>query len=212
MSDQTTNTLTDQERAAGWRLLFDGQDAAAHWRGFRKDELPAGWQVIDGTLHRAEKAGDIVTREQFENCELMIDWKIAGGGNSGIFFRVSEDHEQVWHTGPEFQILNDAEHPNITPDCTVGSNYALHPRSHDASRPVGEWNHTRMVVAGPHVEHWLNGEKIVEYELWTEDWQKRVAATKFAKFPRYGRNTRGHLALQDHGDPVWFRNIKVREL
>ena len=208
----TPNTLTDAERTAGWQLLFDGRDAATYWRGFKQDDLPSGWIVTDGTLHRAEKCGDIISREQFANLELQIDWKIAGKGNSGIFFRVSEDCDKVYETGPEFQVLNDDAHPNIAPEQTAGSNYALHARSHDTTRPVGEWNHSHIIVNGPHVEHWLNGEKIIEYELWTDDWEARVAASKFGKMPRYGRNTVGHLALQDHGDPVWYRNIKLKVL
>lgn len=212
MPTMPMNALTDAERAAGWQLLFDGRDANQHWRGFKQDAVPAGWQVVDGTLHRAEKAGDIISREQFADFEFQVEWKVAGRGNSGIFFRVSEDCDKTFHSGPEFQILNDAEHPDIAPDQTAGSNYALHPRTHDTTRPVGEWNHSHIIVNGPHVEHWLNGEKIVEYELWTEDWERRVAESKFATMPRYGRNTTGHLALQDHNDPVWFRNIKVKVL
>jgi hypothetical protein len=210
--DAPANTLTDQEKADGWKLLFDGQSTDP-WRGFRKDHFPEGWQVVDGTIHRADAAGDIITREQFADFELQIDWKVAGPGNSGIFFRVSEDCEKVWHTGPEMQVLNNDVHPDgKKPETSAGANYALHAPARDMTRPVGEWNHVRLVVDGNHVEHWLNGEKVVEYELFSDDWNRRVQASKFNELPQYGRVRQGHIALQDHKDPVWFRNIKVRPL
>lgn len=209
---ETMNTLSETERAAGWQLLFDGRTAEG-WRGFRREDFPAGWRIVDGTLHRAEKAGDIITTETFADFELSVDWRVEGPGNSGIFFRVSEDEDQVWRTGPEYQILNNAVHKDgRNPITRAGANYALHAPREDVARPAGEWNTARLVVNGPHVEHWLNGRKIVEYELWSEDWERRVAESKFAEMPRYGRNTSGHIALQDHNDPVWFRNIKVRRL
>jgi hypothetical protein len=207
------NTLTEQEAADGWKLLFDGNDPSKHWRGFRKDEFPAGWVVDGDAIHRADKAGDIITREPFGDLELKLDWKVDGPGNSGIFFRVSEDEDTVWKTGPEMQVLNDDVHPDgKNPLTRAGSNYALHAPAADACKPVGEWNHVHIVVKGSHVELWLNEQKVVEYELFSEDWERRVAESKFSKFPNYGRVERGHLALQDHGDPVWFRNIKVRPL
>ncbi len=207
------NALTDAESADGWKLLFDGKDPSKHWRGFRKDHLPAGWVVDDEAIHRADKAGDIITLEQFADFELKLDWKVAGPGNSGIFFRVSEDEDTVWKTGPEMQVLNDDVHPDgKNPLTQAGSNYALHAPAVNACKPVGEWNHVHILVKGTHVELWLNDHKVVEYELFSDDWNRRVAESKFSKFPNYGRVERGHLALQDHNDPVWFRNIKVRPL
>jgi hypothetical protein len=203
------NALTEAEREAGWELLFDGRTSTG-WRGFRKESMPDGWQVVDGTLHRAASGGDIVTVETFESFELSLQWKHAGKGNSGIFFRVSEDHDEVWHTGPEYQVLNDAMHPNLKPTQMCGANYDLHPPSEAAAKPAGEWNETRLIVDGDHVEHWLNGKQVVVYELGSEDWAKRVAESKFHRFPKYGRNAVGHLALQDHNDPVWYRDIKLR--
>lgn len=207
------NTLSPEERSDGWRLLFDGV-TTAQWRGYRAETFPDGWVIEGDALHRAAPAGDIITREQFEDFELRLEWKVDDGpGNSGIFFRVSEDHEHVWETGPEMQVLNNAVHPDgRSPETAAGSNYALHAPPRDLTRPVGEWNEVRILVQGAHVELWLNGEQAAEYELWTDDWERRVAASKFATMPRYGRNQRGHIALQDHGDPVWYRNIKVREL
>lgn len=203
------NTLTPHERATGWRLLFDGKTTAG-WRNFRSDSISSGWQVVDGTLARVGPAGDIITKEQFDNFELVLDWKVAPGGNSGIMFRVSEDAEATYHTGPEMQILDNAGHADgQNPLTSTGSNYALHAPVKDATKPAGEWNSVRLVVNRGHVEHWLNGKKIVEYELWTDEWKKLVAGSKFAAWPGYGLNRKGHIALQDHGDAIAFRNIKL---
>lgn len=212
MSPETQNALTEQEQADGWKLLFDGQSTDA-WRGFQKDHFPEGWQVVDGTIHRVDKAGDIITKEQFSDFELQLDWKVAGPGNSGIFFRVSEEEDAVWKTGPEMQILNnDVHRDGQNPLTRAGSNYALHAPAKEVVKPVGQWNHVRILVKGSNVELWLNGEKVVEYEIGSEDWNRRVAESKFSKFPKYGLVESGHIALQDHGDPVWFRNIKIRPL
>jgi hypothetical protein len=206
------NTLTDEERAAGWRLLFDGQSMAA-WRGYKQQTMPAGWQAVDGTMARVAEAGDIITREQFQDFELALDWKVPPGGNSGVMFRVTEDAELTYHTGPEMQILDNSGHPDgANPSTSTGSNYALHAPTANVAKPAGEWNSVRLIVKGNHVEHWLNGTKIVEYELGTPEWKKLVAASKFSAWPGYGVAPRGHIALQDHGDAIAFRNIKVREL
>ncbi|CAN5882710.1 DUF1080 domain-containing protein [soil metagenome] len=206
------NTLTDAERAAGWRLLFDGRTTEG-WRGYRREDMPAGWQVVEGTLARVAQAGDIITVEQYGSFELALDWNVAPGGNSGIFFHVTEDGDYVWSTGPEMQILdNDGHRDGLRPETSTGSNYALHAPEKEVARAAGEWNTVRIVVRGNHVEHWLNGERIVVYELGSDDWNARVAATKFGDMPGYGRAGRGHIALQDHGDAVRFRNIRIRVL
>ena len=220
-AEMNHNTLTDAQRAQGWRLLFDGR-TTEHWRGFKRADMPPHWQVIAGELvHVVEPGeggaggGDIITREQFDDFELSLEWKVAPGGNSGIFFNVSEDDNLrfVWETGPEMQILDDTRHPDGQQvETSAGSNYALHARAANVAKPAGEWNHARILVRGNHVEHWLNGVKVVEYELGSEDWKRRVAASKFAEMPRYGTNARGHIALQDHGDRVAFRNLRIREL
>src|SRR5690606_17920992 len=140
------NRLTDQERATGWRLLFDGKTTDG-WRGFRQDSMPGGWQVVDGTLARVSGGGDIITVEQYANFELALDWKVEPGGNSGIMFRVTEDAEYPWLTGPEMQILDNAGHADgQNPETSTGSNYALHAPTRDAARPAGEWNSVRLVV------------------------------------------------------------------
>jgi hypothetical protein len=203
------NTLTPKEQADGWRLLFDGKTTNG-WRGFRQPQMPAGWKAVDGTLTRAGQAGDIVTVDQFGDFELTIDWTLAANGNSGIFYRVTEDDEVMWHSAPELQLIDNAYREPLKPAQYAGANYDLHPPSRDATKPIGSWNTTRLLVRGSHVEHWLNGVKVVEYELWSDDWERRVKASKFKDFPRYGRARSGYIGLQDHGDRVAFRNIKVR--
>ena len=195
---------------APWRPLFDGRTTAG-WRGYRRPDVPAGWQIVDGAFTRVAEAGDLITVEQFGDFELELEWMIAPGGNSGIMFHVTEDHGAPWETGPEYQILdNSAHHDGLDPLTSAGSDYALYAPASDETRPPGEWNQTRILVRGPHVEHWLNGEKLLEYELHSDDWKARVAASKFATMPDYGQRPRGHIALQDHGDRVAYRNIRVR--
>lgn len=209
------NRLTPEEETEGWRLLFDGTSLAG-WRGYRQEGVPAGWSADEGVLTFAPGASgdggqDLITIEQFADFELSLEWKIGPGGNSGVFYRATEEERAPYWTGPEMQILDDDAHADGgNPKTSAGSNYALHGPSSKATRPVGEWNHARIVVNGGRVEHWLNGTRVVAYELWTQEWEAAVAETKFADWPRYGRARQGHVGLQDHGDPVWFRNIKVR--
>ncbi len=210
MKEPLPNTLTAEEKGQGWKMLFDG-DTTKGWRGFRLKEAPAGWQVRGGVLVRAAKAGDLITTDTFDNFELLIDWKISHGGNSGIFYRVKDEGQVPYETGPEFEIRDNAfwlDDPYKT-----GGNYGLHAPEVDSARPVGYWNRARIVVKGNHVEHWLNGRQLVGYELHSPDWQKRLDASKFQKrFPNYGKAASGHIGLQDHGDLVWYRNIKLRPL
>ena len=207
-----SNALTATEVADGWLLLFDGENLSA-WRGFQQDTLPHGWQAVDGTLARVGRAGDIVTLEQFDDFELVFDWRVADSGNSGVMFRVTEVIAPAWHSGPEFQVLHNQGHRDgADPITSAGSNYAVHPPARDVTRPVGEWNTSRLLVDGQHVEHWMNGVKVLEYELESADWRRRVQASKFSALPKYGREPLGHIAIQDHGDPVAYRNLKIRRL
>jgi hypothetical protein len=200
--------------AAGWRSLFDGKTTAG-WRGFRQNQLPDGWSVIDGALTRGGKAGDIVSIDQFEDFELTLEWKIAAGANSGLFYRVVEtpDNGPMWQVAPEYQLIDDRGYKGPLKDTQkTAANYDLQPPGRDATRPAGSWNTTRIVVNGSHVEHWLNQELIVKYELWTEEWKALVAGSKFKDYPQYARARRGHIGIQDHGDWAAFRNIQVREI
>jgi hypothetical protein len=206
------NVLTEAERQAGWRLLFDGQTTKG-WHGYKKDAFPDGWKVEDGRLVRVGPAGDLITDDEFRDFELSIEWRISAGGNSGIMYRVSEDHDFPWQTGPEYQILDNSEHADgKNPLTSAASCYALYAPIKDATVPVGFFNQARIVVHGNHVEHWLNGAKVVEYELGSPEWQKLVAESKFGQMPDFGRRPKGKIVLQDHGDKVWYRNIKIREI
>jgi hypothetical protein len=201
----------EQGTNGGRRALFDGKTTTG-WRGYRQKTLPDGWQVVDGALTRVGKAGDIITVDQFGDFELTLDWKIAPDANSGVFFRVTEDDEIMWHEAPEIQIIDNAYKGGLKPTQAAGANYDLHEPSRDATKPPGEWNTLRLLVKGNHVEQWLNGVKVVEYELGSEDWKRRVQASKFNVYPRYGQARRGHIGIQDHGDRVAYRNIRIREL
>jgi hypothetical protein len=206
------NSLTAAEQRDGWRLLFNGSSTEG-WRGFKQTGVPAGWQVVDGALTRVAEGGDLVTAEQFGNFELQLEWKIVPGGNSGVMYRVTEDADATYETGPEMQVLDDARHPDGKSRLTAaGSCFGLYPAPAGIVKPAGEWNAARIVVKGNHVEHWLNGTKVVEYELGSPDWEARVKASKFAQWPGYGRAKTGHIALQDHGEEVAYRGVKVRVL
>ena len=207
------NTLTAEELQAGWKLLFDGTSTAG-WRNYKKQTVGPGWTVADGILTRsADSAGDIVTTDKYRNFELALDWRVAEGGNSGILYRATEDNEYIWESAPEMQILDDARHADgKSPLTSAGSNFALYPAPRGVVHPAGEWNSARIVVNGNHVEHWLNGQKLLEYELGSAEWNDRVAKSKFKSMPAYGKASEGYIGLQDHGDKVEFRNIRIRVL
>ena len=207
------NRLTPEEEEAGWRLLFDG--TLDGWRGYRRDDVPTGWQARDGALMFTPggRGGTIITVDQYADFELALEWRVSEGGNSGIFYRTTEEEVQPYWTGPEMQVLDNGGHRDgRAPETSAGSNYALHGPTEDVTRPVGEWNEVRIVVRGPQVEHWMNGVRIVAYELWSDDWRGRVKRSKFGEWPGYGMARAGHIGLQDHGDAVWYRNIRVRTL
>ncbi len=207
------NQLSDAQREAGWVLLFDGKSGHPWWRGFKKEELPEGWVVEEGMLVRAAPAGDIVTRAQYDDFDFFVDWMVPPGGNSGIFFNATEDCDVIYFTAPEMQILDNIKHQDgVTALQSAGANYALHAPPFDSSRPAGQWNRARIRVQGDHVQQWLNGVKTADYVLGSEDWKRRVAGSKFAQMPDYGTRPMGHIGLQDHGDRVAFRNIRIRRL
>lgn len=207
------NTLTENERANGWHLLFDGTTTDG-WHNYNADTLSSQWQVQDGALVlTGSGGGDIVTDESFGSFELKLEWKISECGNNGLFFHAEEGLDVIWRGAPEYQLLDntcadDAENPKHR----AGANYDLHPPSEDATKPAGQWNQTRLVVDGGHVQHYLNGVKIVDYELWSDAWRQKVENSKFAPFEEYGMAKSGPIGIQDHGDRVWFRNIKIRPL
>jgi len=209
------NTLTAAEKKDGWKLLFDGKTTTG-WRGWKQQSAPDGWKAVDGALARVAKAGDLMTVDQYVSFDLTFDWRIAQNGNSGVFFHVAEapDLPSTYTTGPEYQLIDNDGHPDAKngPDRLAAANYALHPPVNAVPKPIGEWNQSRLLVNGAHVEHWLNGVKVVEYELWSADWKARVAKSKFNAMPRYGLEKTGHIVLQDHGNEVAFKNLKIKVL
>jgi hypothetical protein len=206
------NTLSAAEKAAGWQLLFDGTTTAG-WRGWKQPSMPAGWQVVDGALTRVGVGGDIITTGKYKDFELTLEWKVAPGGNSGIFYRASEQDSAIYWTAPEMQVLDDARDADGQSRLTAaGADYGIYPAPAGIVKPAGQWNRVRIIVQGSHVEHWLNGVRLLQYELWSPDWEMRVRGSKFATHPHYGRNTEGYIGLQDHGDRVAFRDIKIRVL
>jgi hypothetical protein len=215
-ADRLPNALTASEQSNGWKLLFDGKSTAG-WRAYRSKGIPDVWKVKDGVLFCSPKNGkegnDIVTEGEYANFELAFEWKVTSGANSGVMYRVSETEAEPYYTGPEYQILDNTKHPDgRKPKTTAASCYALYAPTEDKTKPVGEWNQSRIVVAGNHVEHWLNGTKVVEYDFNSPDWNKRVAASKFRVFPKFGKEASGRIDLQFHGDEVWYRSIRIRTL
>lgn len=200
-------------QVSGWKSLFDGKSMDA-WRGFKTAVVPDGWHVMDGAMAKMGATGDIVTREQFANFELELEWKIAEGGNSGILYRGSERERRIWLTAPEYQLLDDAKAPDAKSRLTsAGAAYAIYPAPAGIVKRAGEWNTTRIVANGAHVEHWLNGRKLLEYELWSPDWEAKVKASKFATAKGYGRETSGHIAIQgDHEGSLAIRNVRIKVL
>lgn len=208
----TLNGLTPNEVKEGWRLLFDGKTTRG-WRAYKGDTVPSGWQVVDGALVRVAPAADIVTVDEFADFELHVEWRVAEGANSGIFYRAIDGLEWIYHGAPEYQILDDARHRDgRSPLTSAGAVYGLYPAKPGVVKPAGEWNVARIVARGPHVEHWLNGVKVAEYEQGSADWQARVEASKFAQWPQFGKAMKGRIGLQEHGGRVEFRNIKIRPL
>ncbi len=216
--EPTPNTLTPEEQAAGWVLLFDGK-SASKWHNFKKDGIRSGWQVQDGSLVCVDpkNAGDIVTFDKYGWFELQLDYNISEAGNSGIMYHVTDDGGAVWATGPEFQ-LEDNEKAHDPVRC--GWLYALYQppidpktgKTLDATKPVGQWNHVRLLISPTKCEHEINGVKYFEYVLGSDDFNERVAKSKFAKMPGFAKAAAGYIALQgDHGS-VSFRNIKVRPI
>ena len=218
----TINVLSKEDSAQGWKLLFDGK-TFANWKGYHSDSIPPRWKIKDGVLFTEGKKQisndkeltlDIITKEQFGNFELSWEWKTSAQGNSGVMYHVEEGkYPETFATGPEYQLLDDKGWPDkLKPAQLTGSDYDMYPATNSILKPVGEWNKSTIKVNGAKVEHWLNGSKVVEYELWSPDWKKKLKASKWTEYPGYGLSKTGHIALQDHGTEVCFRGIKIRIL
>lgn len=219
------NQLTPAERAAGWKLLFDGSTSRG-WRGFHRSDFPAaGWTVKDGCLmhtagggEQSQQGGDIITADEFDNFELQLEWRIAPGGNSGVKYLITEDMPPTGGSGVglEMQVLDDDLHPDAKlgrdGNRTAGALYDLIAPQNKHLLPVGEFNQARLVVNGNHVEHWLNGARVVEYELGSPRLRALIAESKYKDIKGFAESHKGHILLQDHGNEVCFRNIKIRQL
>ena len=226
------NLLTADEQAQGWKLLFDGQTTNG-WRGMKGTPFPSQtWMIEEGSIRTKEddSGGDLITEQAFSSFELSVEWKISPKGNSGIKYLVQEEwlsphfqpdlperqkrNQWLSAVGPEYQIFDDAamrREPGWEKSST-GALYLLYVPQNKRLNPPGEWNVARIVARGDHVEHWLNGEKLLEYELNSPELLALVEKTKFRKVPGFGIRGPGHIVLQHHGSPAWFRNIKIREL
>ncbi len=194
-------------------VLFDGK-TLENFRGYQSEQIGSGWSVQDGAIFfDGNRSDDLVTRKEYGNFEFEFEWKISAGGNSGVMYRVSLGEKKPWHTGPEYQLLDDANHKDgKTPNTSTGALYALYPPNNKSLKPVGQWNASKIVLDGNRIEHWLNGSQVVEATIGNPDWIKTVEASKFGKFKQFAGNAQGHLVLQDHGNPVWFRNLKIKTL
>jgi hypothetical protein len=213
------NVLTKKEKAEGWQLLFDGK-SLDQFRGYNGKEVSKSWTIEDGCLKSIGKAGaDLVAMKDYENFQLKFEWRSSKGANSGIFYDVIEDpkYKRLSETGPEYQIIDDEGFPEkLLESQLAGANYEMHVA--DKSKKTlysvesGKFNSGMIVVNKNHIEHWLNGKKILEFERWTDDWYKRKNEAKWKDYPGYGTAKSGKIGIQDHGSIVWLRNIKIREL
>ncbi len=224
MSMATNNTLTEQEQKDGWVLLFDGKSTNG-WHSYGKPTAGAAWKVQDESIYldtstkvgwQIKDGGDLVTDNEYENFHLKLDWKIMPKGNSGIIFYIHEDsvkYEHTWHTGPEMQVLDNAGHSDADINKhRAGDLYDLIASSKETVKPAGEWNHVEIIADKGQLKFSLNGENIITTTLWDDNWKKMVAGSKFKDKPGFGIYKKGKIALQDHGDIVWFRNVKIRAL
>lgn len=212
MNTAAADTTPKPSADTAWVSLFDGANIT-EWRGYREQVVPAGWTVADSAITKSGDASDLISKKMYRNFEFELEWRLKKGGNSGIMYKVTEAAEASYETGPEFQVLDDAVHPDGKNRLTsAGAAYGLYAQPEGLLKPIGEWNTAKIVVNGNHVEHWLNGTKGVEYELGSPDWTAKVEASKFKQWPGYGKAVEGHIALQNHGDWVQYRHIRIREL
>ena len=209
---ECVNVLSTDEQAAGWQLLFDGQ-SLAQWRSYGEQQVNSGWGVENGCLTRLGRGGDLISREQFGDFELKLEWRISDSGNSGIFIRGDESGRNIHHTGYEMQVLDNAGHRDASdPSHRAGAYYDMIVPDHDTSKPVGYWNRVHIIARGPHVEFWLNERLTARFEQGSPEWQALYQQSKFTDRPAYGSLLKGHIGFQDHWDKVWFRNIRLLPL
>lgn len=203
------NKLTAEEKAEGWELLFDGK-SMDQWVNYKKDSISPAWKIDDGAMFKGKKGGDLVTKKSYKDFEFKLDWKISPKGNSGIFIRVDNTGKQIYSKSIEMQILDNATNPK--PVHSSGSIYDMIAAPKEAHKPQGEWNHVHIICKGKHMEFHQNGVKIAAFTVGSDEWKKMVGASKFAKWEGFGLAEAGPLGLQEHGNDVWFKNLKVKEL
>ncbi len=211
------NTLSAKEKKAGWKLLFDGKTSRG-WREYNRKEFPSFWIIEDGCLTMTtiggEESQDIITEKKYRSFALSLEYKLTKGANSGVIFQIAEDpkYKFPYETGPEFQIIDHENWPDPLEDWQINAaNYAMYPPVARPYKPVGEWNHALLVVDGNQVTQILNGEVVVKYEKYSDDWKQRRNSGKWAQYPDYGKFDEGYISLQNHGTKVWYRNMKIKE-
>ena len=212
------NILSKEEQDQGYKLLFDGKNMEG-WRTYQ-NKAATSWEVDNGTLHcKGSEANygaitaDLMTKDQYKNFDFETDYKISPKGNSGILYLVTEDSSSSYLSGPEYQIIDDVNFPEkLEAWQRTAANYAMNPAPDAQPNPAGEWNHARIVKNGNHVEHWLNGKKVVEYELHSDEWNKNKMAEKFKDDAAYAAAEKGYITFQNHGSEAWFKNIRIKEL
>lgn len=219
MAQEKDNTLSKKEKREGWQLLFDGMTTAG-WHSFNQPDLGNAWNVENGTLHfsradKSAKGGDATSAEVYGDFELSLDWKISKNGNSGIMFLVQEGPEygRPYYTGPEMQVLDNSGHPDAKiVKHRAGDLYDLITSTPETVKPAGEWNSIKLKLKDAKLEFWQNGAKVISTTLWDDNWNKLVAGSKFKNMEGFAKFKSGHIVLQDHGDEVWYKNIKIRKL
>jgi len=212
------NTLSSDEIAIGWELLFNGKNTD-QWRGYNRDSFPINEWKIDQHGNLVAGSTDIISKRKFENFEMKLDYQLTEGSNSGVYYRVIEaEAYPIWFNAPEYSLLDDStylsstkEHPNVMKHMNGGVFDMFEPTT-DLSLPLGKWNHVRVVLHSGFVEHWLNDERVVEYQINSDKWESNVKKSKFKTFLNYGKSKIGHIGIQGNESPVKFRNIKIREL
>jgi Domain of Unknown Function (DUF1080) len=215
VQQQKDNELTAAEQKAGWILLFDGK-TTSNWRTFQ-NKPDDSWEIINGELHckkdGVHQRADLVTKDSYASFDIQFDWRVSKSANSGLLYHVQETHGGSYETGPEYQLIDDLGYEEKLEDWQKsGADYAMHPPLKIASRAAGEYNHSRLIVNGSHIQHWLNGVKVADFNAWTPEWEKLKKEGKWKDYPDYGVSKTGLIALQDHGGGIWFKNIKIKIL
>ena len=215
LNAQTDNTLTKAEKKQGWILLFDGK-STEQWRPYQ-NKPSDGWEIVDGNIYCKEKGvqhrADLITKEEYADFEFSFDWKMIKAANSGLVYRANEEHGAAHESASEYQLIDDAGYPGkLETWQNSGADYDMHPPTKIVSKPAGEYNHSVIKAKGKHIEHWLNGVKVADYEIGTPEWYQLRAKSKWKDISGWGENAKGHICLQDHGGGIWFKNLKIRKL